>query len=149
MYTIVLQFETYLLWLKLKFLNCSDPLTNKYLVVLPKVLIGGSSEVVCITLAKMTAPINFLLELTLEDVVVFEMEYFMEFPYACLDLLVRNLLFMVLHFFPPSCKLCCGHYKLLTMYRTFSPIRRQYFMKLLKIAGRNFLEYSVFFHRYA
>lgn len=58
-------------------------------MVLPRVLVSGSSEVVCITLYEMTGPMNIMLELTAGEQVG-QLSYFMEFPYACLDFMVIN-----------------------------------------------------------
>ncbi|KAJ8029031.1 Ovostatin [Holothuria leucospilota] len=66
----------------------SENLPDKYLVTVPKVLIEGSTEIVCVNLYEMKGPVHIKVLLTYEDNEAELLEYFMEFPYACLEFTV-------------------------------------------------------------
>ena len=57
-------------------------------MVLPKVLIEGSTEVVCINLYDMKGPVDIKLQLTNGDAEADVVGYIVEFPYSCLDFVV-------------------------------------------------------------
>lgn len=69
----------------------SENLPDKYLVTVPKVLIEGSTEIVCVNLYEMKGPVHIKVLLTYEDNEAELLEYFMEFPYACLEFTVPGL----------------------------------------------------------
>ncbi|XP_033634887.1 uncharacterized protein LOC117296122 isoform X3 [Asterias rubens] len=58
-----------------------------YLIMVPKKMTAGTTEVICVQLLNMTQPITLSISLLdVEEAIAAIPPYFMEFPYACLDL---------------------------------------------------------------